>query len=206
MEIYTGKNLEELLQDVARRKNTSVEDLTYNVIEEKKGFLGLGGEVSATVYCEQDIQDFIKDYLQTYFDNIEMEVTVEVMNDDGFYRITLNAENNAILIGRNGQTLQSLNSILKSATSSEFKKRIGLLIDINGYKEEKYHKICALAGRVAKTVQRTKTDALLDPMPADERKAIHNYLTNMKYVSTVSEGEGNQRRIKIVYNPGKEEN
>ena len=113
MEIYTGKNLEELLQDVARRKNTSVEDLTYNVVEEKKGFLGLGGEVSATVYCEQDIQDFIKDYLQTYFDNIEMEVTVEVMNDNGFYRITLNAENNAILIGRNGQTLQSLNSILK---------------------------------------------------------------------------------------------
>lgn len=206
MEIYTGKNLEDLLQDVARRKNTSVEALTYNVIEEKKGFLGLGGEVSATVYCEQDIQDFIKEYLQTYFDNIEMEVTVEVTNDDGFYRITLNAENNAILIGRNGQTLQSLNSILKSAASSEFKKRIGLLIDINGYKEEKYHKICALARRVAKTVQRTKTDALLDPMPADERKAIHNYLTDMKYVSTASEGEGNQRRIKIVYNPGKEEN
>ncbi|MEG0737009.1 MAG: R3H domain-containing nucleic acid-binding protein [Longicatena sp.] len=206
MEVFTGKNLEELLQTVANKKNTTVDKLVYTVTEEKKGFLGLGGEVSATVYCEQDIQDFMKAYLDTYFENIEMEVEVTVESDNGFYRITLNGENNAILIGRNGQTLQSLNNILKSAASSEFKRRIGLLIDVNGYKEEKYQKICALAGRVAKTVQRTKTDATLDPMPADERKAIHNYLTNMKYVSTVSEGEGSQRRIKLVYNPGKEEN
>ena len=205
MKVYTGKNLEELLHEVAQEKQTSVENLIYNVVEEKKGFLGLGGEVSATVYCEQDIQDFMKEYLNEYFMNIEMEVEVQIQNDDGFYRIILNGENNAILIGRNGQTLQSLNSILKAAVSSEFKKRVGLLIDVNGYKEEKYQKICALAGRVAKTVQRTKTDAILDPMPADERKAIHNYLTDMKYVSTASEGEGNQRRIKIVYNPGKDE-
>lgn len=206
MEVYTGKNLEELLQTVANKKNTTVDQLVYTITEERKGFLGLGGEVSATVYCEQDIQDFIKSYLNSYFENIEMQVEVSVENDNGFYHVTLNGENNAILIGRNGQTLQSLNNILKSAASSEFKKRIGLLIDVNGYKEEKYQKICALAARVAKTVQRTKTDAILDPMPADERKAIHNFLTNMKDVSTVSEGEGNQRRLKLVYNPGKEQN
>ena len=61
-----------------------------------------------------------------------------------------------------------------------------------------------MARRVAKTVQRTKTDAVLDPMPADERKAVHNYLSTMKYVRTVSEGEGNQRRLKICYAPEKE--
>ena len=146
----------------------------------------------------------MKDYLQTYFDGIQMEATIEVSEDNDFYHVDLDAENNAILIGKNGQTLQSMNAVLKSAVSSEFKKRIRVLIDINGYKEEKYQKVCSLALRVAKSVQRSKTDAILDPMPADERKAIHNYLTNMRNISTVSEGEGNQRRLKIVYDPEKQ--
>lgn len=92
---------------------------------------------------------------------------------------------------------------MRSAASGEFKRRVRVLIDINGYKEEKYEKVCALAKRIARTVQRSRTDAVLDPMPADERKAIHNCLSDMNYVSTVSEGEGSERRLKIVYNPDK---
>lgn len=201
MKTYTSKNLDELLKEAAADKGVHVEDLTYTVIEETNGFLGLGSKVTATVYCDLDIQAFMKEYLLNYFKGINMTADINVAEDDGFYHVTINAENNAILIGKNGQTLQSINNVLKSATSSEFKRRVGVLIDINGYKEEKYEKVCNLAMRVAKTVQRTKTDAVLDPMPADERKAIHNCLTNVKNVTTVSEGEGNQRRLKICYTP-----
>ena len=73
------------------------------------------------------------------------------------------------------------------------------MIDINGYKEEKYQKICALSMKVAKSVQQTKMDALLDPMPADERKVIHRYLSDMPNIMTKSEGEGDNRRLRIVY-------
>ena len=114
------------------------------------------------------------------------------------------AEAAAILKFTPNVAAEAVGKVLKSAVSSEFKKRIRVLIDINGYKEEKYQKVCSLALRVAKSVQRSKTDAILDPMPADERKAIHNYLTNMRNISTVSEGEGNQRRLKIVYDPEKQ--
>lgn len=206
MKTYTGKNIDEVLKDAANDKNTTVENLTYHILEEVSGFLGLGSKVTAEVYSNGDIADFIKDYLQTYFDNIQMGVSIDIkVDDDDFYHVNIDAENNAILIGKNGQTLQALNTVLKAAVSAEFKKRVGVLIDINGYKEEKYHKVCSLALRVAKTVQRTKTDAVLDPMPADERKAIHNYLQRVKFVSTVSEGEGKDRRLKIVYNPSKDE-
>lgn len=199
MKSYTGKNLDDALKQASADKNVSVEDLTYNITEETSGFLGLGSKTTITAYCKKDIKEFMKDYLQKYFDGIHMQVEIEVSEDNDFFHVNLNAENNAILIGKNGQTLQSINMVLKSAASSEFKRRIGVLIDINGYKEEKYQKVCTLALRVAKSVQRSRTDATLDPMPADERKAIHNYLSNMKNISTVSEGEGNQRRLKIVY-------
>lgn len=203
MKTYTSKNLDELLKEAAADKGVNVEDLTYTILEETNGFLGLGSKVTASVYCDQDIKDFMKEYMMTYFNGINMPATVEVEEENGFFHVNIDAENNAILIGKNGQTLQSMNNVLKSAASSEFKRRVGVLIDINGYKEEKYHKVTSLAIRVAKTVQRTKTDAVLDPMPADERKAIHNCLTNMKNIATVSEGEGNQRRLKICYRADK---
>lgn len=199
MKTYTGKNLDDALKQAAADKNVSVQELTYNITDETSGFLGLGSKVTVSAYCKRDIKDFMKKYLMKYFEGIHMQAEVAVQEDDDFYRINLNADNNAILIGKNGQTLQSMNTVLKSAVSSEFKRRIGVLIDINGYKEEKYQKVCALASRVAKSVQRSRTAATLDPMPADERKAIHNYLSNMKYIGTVSEGEGNQRCLKIIY-------
>ena len=135
-----------------------------------------------------------------YFDNIEMEVTLEIEEEDNnFYKVILNASNNAILIGKNGMTLQSINTVLKAAVSGNFKKRISVLVDVNGYKEEKYQKECQVASRVAKSVQRTKTDAILDPMPNDERKAIHNHLSGWDHIRTESEGEGKDRRLKICY-------
>ena len=203
VKVYTGKNLDDLLKSVAAEKGVAVEELTYTVKEEKAGFLGIGGKVEAEVYCSKDIEAFLKAYLERFFENIEMQAEVTVENDDGFYRIQINAENNAVLIGKNGTALQSLNTIVKAAASSEFRKRVGVLIDINGYKQEKYHKVCALAMRVAKDVRRTKTDAILDPMPADERKAIHNHLADMDCITTESEGECNHRRLKIMYTPDK---
>ncbi len=203
--IYTGKSIDEMLASAAQEKGCEKEALYYEVKDEKAGFLGLGKEVSAEVYSQEDIMEYAKEYLQTYFDGIEMESYVEVTVDkEGFFHVELDTQNNAIMIGRNGATLQSLNMILKAVLCSEFKRRIGVLVDINGYKEDKYDKICHIAQRAARSVRRTKVDVTLDPMPADERKAIHNCLTNMAGVSTISEGEGKQRRIKIVYNPGKE--
>ena len=153
VKVYTGKNLDDLLKSVAAEKGVAVEELTYTVKEEKAGFLGIGGKVEAEVYCSKDIEAFLKAYLERFFENIEMQAEVTVENDDGFYRIQINAENNAVLIGKNGTALQSLNTIVKAA--------------------------------------------------ADERKAIHNHLADMDCITTESEGEGNHRRLKIMYTPDK---
>ena len=201
---YTEKTLEEALKSAARDKCVSVEDLHYNVLEEKSGFLGVGRSVEIEAYCEKDVENFIVSYIQQYFDNAQLDGQVDIENDNGFYRITVNTSNNAILIGKAGKTLQAFNRLVKAAASAEFKKRVGLLIDVNGYKEDRYEKITKMAIRVAKDVRRTKIDATLDPMPADERKAIHNALANMEDITTQSTGEGATRRLQILYSPGKE--
>lgn len=205
LETFKGKSLEEALELAAQAKGVAPEELQYKVIEEKSGFLGIGKTVEIEVQCEKDVEKFIVDYIQTYFDNAQLNGDIDVVNDNGFYRVTVNVSNNAILIGKAGRSLQSFNRLVKAAASAQFKRRVGLLIDINGYKEERYEKLCKMAVRQAKDVRRTKIDAALDPMPADERKAIHNALANMKDISTKSEGEGDRRYINILYTPSKVE-
>ncbi|NCU33558.1 MAG: KH domain-containing protein, partial [Candidatus Moranbacteria bacterium] len=120
------------------------------------------------------------------------------INED-IIHIEISTNHNSILIGKNGRTLQALNELVKLALSVRFKKRIRVLLDINDYKSEKYTKVISIAKRAAKEVQRTKVDALLDPMPADERRVIHNALSHFNNIKTESTGAGHHRQIAIKY-------
>ena len=205
MNTYTGKTLDEVLANIAAEKNCKVDDITYNVIEEKKGILGLGSTVTVEAYTPQDIKDFIFDYLGAYFtelnQGVAIEIIVEKQRDDNstLYRVVLDAENNAIIIGKNGQTLRAISTVLKSAVNATFKKRINVIIDVNHYKEDRYKKVKGIAHRIAREVIKSHIDAELDPMPNDERKVIHQYLQDMKGVTTISVGEGPKRHLVIKY-------
>ena len=201
---YSGKTLDEALAAACSAKNAAVEELTYTVVEEKAGFLGLGRTVTIEAWAPVDIIVFLNDYIRTYFENAEMDGSVSIeLDEDDFYRIQVDTNCNAVLIGRQGRTLQDFNRLVRAAASAVFKKHIRLMIDINGYKEERYEKVTRMAIRIARDVRRTKVDAVLDPMPADERKAIHSALSDMEDMSTKSEGEGMERRLHILYTPGK---
>ena len=203
MEKYSGKNLNEALAAAAAAKGCRVDELTYTTTEEKQGLFGFGSRVEIEAYCDNDIRDFIVDYLKKYFDGIHMNVEIDCYKEDYYFKICLDADNNAILIGKNGQTLTDINTVVKAAASGMFKKRVMTVTDINGYKEDKYGKERAAALRAAKSVQRTKIKASLDPMPNDERKVIHSYLANMPNIRTESEGDGKNRHITIIYDENK---
>lgn len=197
--IYTAKTLEDLLANAAKEKNVNVSELTHHILEEKKGLLGLGASVRAEVFCLNDVKEFIFDYLGTFFTNFEQEIEIEILMDNKIFKVLLNSENNAILIGKNGQTLQAINTVVRSAVNATFKGRFNVFIDINNYKEDRYAKVKALANRVARSVQKSKIAAALDPMPNDERKVIHQFLSTFENIRTESEGEGRDRHLKIFY-------
>lgn len=205
MKQYTGKTVDDVLNSIAVEKNCKIEEIVYNVVEEKKGILGIGSTVVVDAYAPQDIKDFIFDYLGQYFtelnQGVAIEIIVEKQKEDGsnLYRVVLDAENNAIIIGKNGQTLRAISTVLKSAVNSTFKKRINVIVDVNHYKEDRYKKVKGIAHRVAREVLKSHIDAELDPMPNDERKVIHQYLQDMKGVTTTSIGEGAKRHLVIKY-------
>ena len=199
------------LDSIATSQGCPKEDIVYNVIEENKHFLGIGNSVTIEAFTPGDIKEFIFDYLGAYFTELNQGVAIEIIIEkqkdevNNLYRVILDAENNAIIIGKNGQTLRAISNVLKAAVNATFKRRINVVVDVNHYKEDRYKKVKSIAHRVAREVVKSHVDAELDPMPNDERKVIHQYLQDFKGVSTISIGEGPKRHLVIKYAPNKEE-
>ncbi|MBR2811546.1 MAG: KH domain-containing protein [Solobacterium sp.] len=204
MTTYTAKTIEELLQLAASDKACEVEDINYTITEEKKGLLGIGSSVTAEVFTMDDVKEFIFDYLGEFFTGIELNIEVAIEERRDGFIINLNADNNAVLIGKMGKTLAAFNTVVRAAVNTAFKKRIDILVDINHYKEDRYAKLRGIAKRIAKQVQRSHVDVALDPMPNDERKVIHKTLNEWRNIRTESEGEGSKRHICIKYIADKE--
>ena len=199
MKQYTAKNLDEVLALIAKEKDCAIEAITYNVLEENKHFLGIGNSITVEAYVANDIKEFIFDYLGTYFTNLNQEVAIEITVEEDVYKVVLDAENNAIIIGKAGQTLRAISTVLKAACNNEFKKRINITVDVNHYKEDRYRRVRSLANRIAKEVVKSHVDVALDPMPNDERKVIHQFLSEREHIKTESEGEGAKRHLVIKY-------
>ncbi len=197
MKIFSAKTLEEALELAATDLNILVSDLTYEVTEDKKGLFVK--KVTISVYELADVVTFAEQYIINGIATFGITATTKTTLKEDIINISIDTDHNSILIGKNGQTLQALNELTRLATSSRFKKRYRILLDINNYKDGKYDKIVSIAKRTAKEVQRTQVDATLDPMPADERRVVHNALSTFRNIKTESAGEGRRRAIVIHY-------
>lgn len=197
MNRYTAKTLDDVLKLASEKENCPIEELNYEVIEEKKGLFSK--KITIETYGISDVIEFAKKYLLNIIKNYELEGTVTEKYENGIIHLTIDTNHNSILIGKNGKTLQALNDVCRYAVAAKYKKHYRILLDINSYKNEKYAKLTRIAKRVAKEVLNTKTTVHLDSMPADERRIVHNALTKFKNISTQSEGVGNKRHIVISY-------
>lgn len=204
MRIFEAKNLDEVLKLASEDLGIQIHDLIYDVIEEKKGLFK--SSIKISVYETTDYIDYAVKYLKTVVEALGFKPEFRTELDGDIIKIELSTNHNSILIGKNGKTLLALNEIVLVALTAKFKKRIRVLLDINEYKVDRYRKVVSIAKRVAGEVAKTKQDTALEPMPSDERRAIHNALSEYRNVTTESVGTGRDRQVVIRYRkPGKGE-
>lgn len=199
MKNYQAKTLEEILEQAAEDYECDTSSLLYNVLEEKDGILGIGKSITAEVFTMDDVKEFLFDYMGDFFTGIDLDLECAIEEKDNAFIVNLNADNNAVLIGKMGKTLSAFNTVIKAAVNAKFKKRIDILIDVNHYKSDRYYKLRGMAKRIGKQVQRDHVKVALDPMPNDERKVIHKALNEWHNIKTESEGEGSNRHVCISY-------
>lgn len=197
MKEYQGKTAEEALANAAEELNVPVDSLIYIVSDKRKGLFSK--KVVVEVFEIRDVVMYAEDYILDVIDSLDIESSVQTTVDQDIIRICIDSEHNPVLIGKNGRTLQALNELTKLAVSNHFHRRFRILLDINGYKDSKYSRLARVARRAAHDVQRSHDTYTFEPMPPDERRAIHNACSNMSNIKTESVGEGLHRQVQIIY-------
>ena len=195
---YEGKTKEEVLNKIKEELNVTEEDL---YIEEKiiTGKLFKSGKVILTITTKQDIKNYLKYFIENYSKLMNIEVQYEINEIDGIYNVTLVSQNNPILIGREGKTLEALQLLIRQAIKKQTGYNIKVNVDISGYKNKKLKRLEYEVKKIAYEVQKTKIDASLDPMNSYERRRIHTLISTIPNLETESIGEGKERHIVIKY-------
>ena len=140
-----------------------------------------------------------KEFLLKIFSAMNIKVVMEkfISKEDGSVTFKLHGADMGILIGKHGQTLDSLQYLTNLVANKNSAERIRIMIDIEDYRERRAHTLTRLALRLAERVKRSGEKVVLEPMNPHERKIIHMALQNDNRVNTLSEGDDPYRRVAI---------
>ena len=197
MKSYTAKTVEEAVALASEELGIPADSVIFRVIDEKKG---LRKKAEIEVYELTDAIEYSQEYIKSVLESLGVgDIKTKASLEDDIIRIEIDTDHNPILIGKNGVTLQALNELVRLAVSGKFHHRFRILLDVGDYKNSKYSRVAFLARKAAKEVQKTKVDATLDPMPSDERRIVHNALSEFSHIKTESSGEGHHRAVTIKY-------
>lgn len=198
---YEAKTYEEAKAKALSDLKIEEENLIINITEEKQGLLKKS--VKIEVVTINDLINYIKETISTILSQMNIEANLEIRKRDKNIEINIFSNNNSILIGKDGKTLEALQNIIRQVIFKEINDEYRINVDVENYKEHKITNLERTARRIAREVAKTKVDAKLDCMNSYERRIIHNALSKNKYVYTESVGEEPNRYVVIKL---KEEN
>lgn len=193
--IYEGKTKEEAIEKALSELNVAEKNLIVNILEEKNTLLKKNVKIEVIDY--NDIIDFIKENIIEITKLMGMTVNLEVRRRDDNITIKIFSDHNAVLIGKNGSTIEALQTIIRQIVHTATKEYIGVVLDVENYKDKRIKNLEYLAKKVAKEVKETKVETKLDSMNSYERRIIHSTLSENKYVYTESVGEEPNRCVVI---------
>ncbi|MDE0179742.1 MAG: protein jag [Caldilineaceae bacterium] len=153
---------------------------------------------------DAELEDLAYELLSQMLQKLDIEAEIELSwlddQDDGESPLNLNVvgEDLGILIGRNGETLASIQYLIRLMVNQELHRWKNIVIDVDGYKQRRAEQLSQLAHRLAEQVVSSGRPASLEPMPASERRLVHIALRDHEQVYTASIGEDSRRKVQIL--------
>lgn len=199
----TAKTVNDAITEACQKLVVTSDKLDYIVVEEgSSGFLGIGSKpavIKARVKCSS-VPERAKEFLDEVFNAMNMVVTLDVKYDEENknLNIDLSGDEMGILIGKRGQTLDSLQYLVSLVVNKGSEEYIRVKVDTEDYRKRRKETLENLAKNIAYKVKRTKRSVSLEPMNPYERRVIHSALQNDRYVTTHSEGEEPFRRVVVT--------
>ena len=195
---YEGKNKEEILKKILKELNCNQNDL-FLKSEFIEGKLFKSSKYIVSVVTKKEIIEYISEYIQNLSRCMKINIESEILESEDIFKVTLVSDQNAILIGKEGRTLNSIQLLLKQSIKNKIGLSLKINVDVANYKVKKLKNIEYQVKKIIKEIQSTKITAALDPMNSYERRFVHNLVSEYKNLTTESIGEGRDRRVTIKY-------
>ena len=199
---FSAKTVSDAITEACKVLGITSDKLDYVVKEEgSSGFLGIGAKdavIEAKV--KSSVMDKAKIFLNDVFAAMKMTVVInaEYKEDEKELMIDLSGDDMGVLIGKRGQTLDSLQYLVSLVINKESEDYIRVKVDTENYRKRRQDTLENLAKNIAFKVKRTKRTVSLEPMNPYERRIIHSALQNDKFVTTHSEGEEPFRHVVVT--------
>ena len=197
----SAKTYDEAVTEALIQLGVTSDQVEIDIIDKgSSGFLGLGAKpFKIKVTKKVTVDGYLKKFLSDIFDamKIEAEITIQMNEENHTILVDLKGSEMGILIGKRGQTLDSLQLIANNAIHKNFETYYKVKIDTENYRVRRNETLENLAKNIAFKVKRTKRSVALEPMNPFERRVIHSALQNDRYVITHSEGEDPFRHVVV---------
>jgi spoIIIJ-associated protein len=197
----TAATVDEAVQLALQQLGVSRDRAEITVLDEgRKGLFGIFGSRPAVVKAKlmidpvEEAELFLKNVVK------QMGVTaakIEKQQDGKRVTFTITGEEVGLLIGKHGQTLNSLQLLTQLVANRYAKEYVSIIVDAENYRERREKTLIQLAQKLAEKAIKTGKEVKLEPLPAHERKIIHNALANYKNVTTYSVGEEPHRYVVV---------
>lgn len=198
----SAKTVDDAITMACQKLSVPSDKLDYEVVEEgSSGFLGIGSKpavIRAAVKCS--IADMAKSFLNEVFEAMNLTVVINAVyqEEEHHLDIDLSGDEMGVLIGKRGQTLDSLQYLTSLVVNKGAQDYIRVKVDTEDYRKRRKETLENLAKNISFKVKRTKRPLSLEPMNPYERRIIHAALQSDKYVTTHSEGDEPFRRVVVT--------
>lgn len=196
-----GQTVEEAVQSALAQLKATKDQVDIHIVDEgKKGLFGLFGSRPAVVEVtlRPDAIESVVAFLQNVLRNMGIEANIDtVQEDDRHVLVNITGEKMGLLIGKRGQTINSLQYLAQLVANRHSEHYIRVILNPENYRERRKETLTRLAERLAQKAIHAKEPVKLEPMPNYERKIIHTVLADYNGVQTVSKGEEPNRYVVI---------
>ena len=198
----SAKSVDEALTEASITLGIPSSEIEYEVIDKgSTGFLGIGSKNAVIkVRKKFSVEENVREFLSSVFRamNIEVEITVKIDEEEKLIDVELKGDDMGLLIGKRGQTLDSLQYLTNLAINKHSENYYKVKVDTEDYRKRRKDTLENLAKNIAYKVKRTKRPVALEAMNPFERRVIHSALQNDKFVTTHSEGEEPFRHVVVT--------
>jgi spoIIIJ-associated protein len=196
----TGQTVEEAVESALAQLQTTKDRTKVDIIDKgKKGIFGIFGSRPAVVKVtvNMDPIEEAKKFLKNVSEQMGAPIEIEAHRDGKQVRFVLTGEKIALLIGKRGQTLNSLQYLTQLVINRHSDQYLTVILDAEDYRNRRSETLIQLAHRLAQKAIKSGKDVSLEPMPSYERKVIHTALAEDKRVKTSSDGTEPHRYVVI---------